>query len=714
MVGSGHRHEFSALTVVDLLEARDAYHHHLMHLENVMGTAVGRYLIRKSDPDNLDPSKAPSGPLDRVRTLTNAAIRDWSQPCVLVFVDKWPKLEDISRSPENFVPPRLYLPDDRVIPTCVICARGEPLESRPISDLDLNKDILGGGYPVLSDVQGQTRVGSIGCLVTDNHTVFALTNRHVAGPRGQTSFIVYRKERYRLGESVEPSLRTLPFTEAYPDWPGYKTQLNLDAGLIRLDNVNDWTAQVYGIGPIGQLLDIHTQSLSLDFVDRDVRAFGGASGPLSGSICGLFYRYRSLAGEDYVTDFLIGPTDGAASVTTRHGDSGTIWFLDSDDTASGHRPIAMQWGAAAFSDGTGEEDVQFALASNLTTILRRLDVQIIRDWNAGLPEVWGKLGHYQVGAKACDLVSAPKLYQLMQNNKDLIGLSDDDRRNKRFPKQGQTAFIALADVSDLYWKMSSVRGSKEKPSHFADMDEQGKGEFAGKTLMDLYNEDPDSLTPETWLRFYQSLETKPRYQGSLPFRVKQFYEEMVGFVRERKIPEFVAAAGILAHYVGDAAQPLHTSRLHHGHNQAESGVHSQYETAMIQRFRAEIIARINDALDGREIASNFHGRQRAAEVTVELTRYVRDRLSPEDIIQSYNEARGSGDTNRSMWQDLGEATIDCLIEGTLYLAEIWESAWLEGGGNNIAWARMGTVSKNKLRSIYRKKSFVKSKWLEGM
>ena len=43
--------DFSAVSVRDLLEAREAYHVHLMHLDNVVGTAIGRYLIRKGDPD---------------------------------------------------------------------------------------------------------------------------------------------------------------------------------------------------------------------------------------------------------------------------------------------------------------------------------------------------------------------------------------------------------------------------------------------------------------------------------------------------------------------------------------------------------------------------------------------------------------------------------------------------------------------------------------
>ena len=41
--------EFSSLSLKDLIEARDLYHFHLMSKANVVGTAVGLYLIRNEE-----------------------------------------------------------------------------------------------------------------------------------------------------------------------------------------------------------------------------------------------------------------------------------------------------------------------------------------------------------------------------------------------------------------------------------------------------------------------------------------------------------------------------------------------------------------------------------------------------------------------------------------------------------------------------------------
>ncbi len=509
-------HDFHALTITDLLEARDAYHRHLTHLDNVVGTAIGLYLIREGDPDIDDPEGTLPGPSNDIRTLFNSDVRHWSSPCVLVFVDKWQKPDDLKPHPEQFVPPRLYLPDDRVVPTCVVFAPRAADIDQHMDDIIFSPDLLGGGYPILSHVQGDSRIGSVGCLVTDGHSVFALTNRHVAGPDGQESFTIVDGQRHRVGEAVSPSLRQIPLVDAYPAWPGFRTHVNLDAGLIRVDELSNWTSQVFGIGEVGELFHADADALSLNFINRNVRAFGAVSGLLKGVIKGLFYRYRSLAGFDFVTDFLIGPRPGAQTVPTRSGDSGTIWFLerelDEDGRPAKHRPLAMQWGSQGFEGEDHQQAMQFALASNLTIICRDLNVRIVSDWETGLSETWGKLGHFQVGAKACDLVADAKLFLLMQNNKEQIGLSDDDRRNRVFPGNLQSAFIALADVPDLWWK--SKRGNREKSTHFADMDEEGSGQFSGETLLELYEADTATLSPLTWHAFYENLGTQLRYQGS--------------------------------------------------------------------------------------------------------------------------------------------------------------------------------------------------------
>ena len=65
--------------------------------------------------------------------------------------------------------------------------------------------------------------------------------------------------------------------EPLPAFGASHTYVNLDAGLVRLDDVSQWTSQVYGIGEIGEVFDATAATLTLDLLGLPVRAFGGTS-----------------------------------------------------------------------------------------------------------------------------------------------------------------------------------------------------------------------------------------------------------------------------------------------------------------------------------------------------------------------------------------------------------------------------------------------------
>ena len=43
------RRDYPSLSILDLVEAREAYHVHLSRLDNVVATAIGRYRIHQKD-----------------------------------------------------------------------------------------------------------------------------------------------------------------------------------------------------------------------------------------------------------------------------------------------------------------------------------------------------------------------------------------------------------------------------------------------------------------------------------------------------------------------------------------------------------------------------------------------------------------------------------------------------------------------------------------
>lgn len=716
------------LALADLIMARDAYQTHLANLPNVIGTALGRYRIRIKDPDHKREGKDWTRfTAARPRILSNSSVQPWSWPSVLVFVSQWATRREQKKRTDEMVPQWLYLPDGRRIPTCVIYAPKQEHPNYSATRLSFPSGLYGGGYPIVAAEQGTQRIGTLACLVTDGHDVYGLTNRHVVGAAGTPIYTVERGALRRLGASVELSARKVSLDKLYPGWPGERTSVNVDAGLFRIDDLALWTSQVYGIGRLGDPVDLNIDTLSLGIIGCKVKAFGAVSGPMRGSIEALFYRYASMGGQDSVADLLIGPREGEALVDTHPGDSGTIWVSDetvdevevepdSTKRAPECRPIAVQWGGQSFIS-PGGPDSRFVLATMLSNVCRLLDVELIRDWSAEHSQYWGKVGHYKIAFSACSLASGsyPKLRSLLAANALNIAVSDADIEDGKMPMASKTKFVALADVPDLVWRSSRGR---DKANHFADMDEEApSGPFAGESLMSLWANTPATRTPAAWNSFYESMVPKPAlaHRGALPFRVAQMFDEMVKHLRAGDLDKFVCVAGTLAHYVGDACQPLHVSRLHHGEHESESSVHEVYETRMLDRFAAEFVARLNTELDGERAQGKVASGAEAADLTVQLMKQTMKKLPPERILEVYRQSAGQSQT-AAMWQELGDDTVAVTAQGALTLAKIWQSAWAAAGAEAkfSKTACQKTMDKNRLRALYNTKTIAEAKWLKDM
>jgi len=703
------------LTLKDLLDARDHYHVHLSHLSNVVGTAVGRYLIHEDDwysshPPNTESKKPkPTTP----RTLFNSVVKEWSWPCIIVFLNSWEHRAAFGQQPDQMVPRALFLPDGRVVPTCTVLVEEEEVPSVPDYHLSFANSFLGGGYLTFADVQGREHLGSIGCLVTDGDLTYALTNRHVTGNAGRKMYTLFSGKRTRIGVSDKKQLSTQPFMDVYKGWAGENVQLHLDAGLIRIDDIADWTTQVTGMGPLGEWLDLTTDSLTLDLIDEDVRAFGAASGELQGKIAALFYRYSTAGGTDYVTDFLIRPRS-PKQPGTLHGDSGTLWLWEEWEREQGKktrlkglRPFAMEWGGHTWvDDGRCKRTGRFALATSLSNVCRELGVTLLRDWNSN-PEYWGPVGHYTIGFFACDKISG-NLGTLMKANQTMVSypLSSISSRTK-INEKGPGGFVPLADVPDRLWAHGKmIRGSADKPNHFADMD-QPDPENGDKTLLDLCK-DPDNVNVDFWLKYYTDVNDSGR--GLLPFRVWQFFDEMVDAVSSKDITRYVGAAGICAHYVGDACQPLHISFLHDGFPATNGqpargrGVHTAYEETMLRQNSVELLQRLGDELQNSGTVAPPNDGHGAAVATVNLMRRTFATIQPQSIVEAFLD-------NKDLWQEFRDPTIAVMVDGVRTLRAIWLGAWNKGGGKKIADSQLGAASIPNLIKLYMRKTWVPSKTL---
>lgn len=709
-LSSGNR--YASLSLADLLTAREQFHAHLIHKRHVIGTAVGRYLIRKNDPfpsreDGLVPERTEPKP---PRTLETSEIREYSWPCVLVFVDRWVDESEFGKgelATSDYVPKTIYMPDGKAVPICLVLATPAGSPPKPQAPPLLDSTRLQGGHAVVIESQNMSYRATVGCLLSDGRKIYALTARHVAGAEGSR---VLAEDQSPIGTASSLQLSRVPFESVYAPWPGKHAFVNLDVALVEVEDITKWSSGIESIGAIGPLAALSTYNLSLNLIGCPVRSHGAASGPMKGRIAALFYRYKSVGGFDYVADFLIGSRHDQP-LATRPGDSGAAWVVDSESEDDRNRPIAVQWGGTVL--GGLDQQTTFALASNLSTICRELDVDVYRGPSVAAFEYWGYDGHKAIGQLAAHQVRHAKLRTLLTRNSTNLG--------------------ALANVPDTMWKKGQYRRSKEGPNHYADVDLSRPG------IANLADQTPDaaSIDPEVWRTYYEQINHHPQVDGKvspglLPFRIAQVFRELIAIVESGNTEDIVAAMGVLAHYDGDSCQPLHSTYLTDGNPFKRpsgsptskmlglgkgwgGGVHSAYETDMISANLGDLRSLVQEEL------SHPHphppilrtGREAAWEA-LELMRRSRENIDPMELVEFYAAHMGAADIDAQLWNEFGTRTVKTMVDGCRVLAWLWDSAWELGNGDAIPDGELTKKEGWRVKEICQPETFLPSLSLEDI
>jgi hypothetical protein len=206
---------------------------------------------------------------------------------------------------------------------------------------------------------------------------------------------------------------------------------------------------------------------------------------------------------------------------------------------------------------------------------------------------------------------------------------------------------------------------------------------------------------------------------------------MKAFAAAGDATRYLCAAGLLAHYVGDASQPLHGSQyadgyadqpmtvIHHRRETGEeyeeethvgAGVHSAYETKMLDKFASDIADGLVAAVS--TIAAPFPttGAHAALEL-VTLMKRCAEAIPPSTLVDAYVEAGGKPVvvTLEALWEQFGDQTIQVMTDGAESLARIWAGAWQ---GHAISAGDIKAVPFDELRALYEDVDFVPSKYLD--
>ena len=205
---------------------------------------------------------------------------------------------------------------------------------------------------------------------------------------------------------------------------------------------------------------------------------------------------------------------------------------------------------------------------------------------------WGGRGHNSICEAAVNLVKTNELKEFLKARPHIMG--------------------HLCNIPDIYWKsLPSEVKAPDYAAHFINAEKIGLKladiPLDYKKIMEAYTGKPNkeneaqtlfSIPDELgslWWRgdhFYRLSEAAAkRAKESTP--PKDFKEEQDSELAYNKaVYDMITSMGLLGHYIGDNAQPLHNTSDYDGYAANQGGLHSYYETDVVGQMSGDLIGRI--------------------------------------------------------------------------------------------------------------------------
>lgn len=239
---------------------------------------------------------------------------------------------------------------------------------------------------------------------------------------------------------------------------------------------------------------------------------------------------------------------------------------------------------------------------------------------------------------------------------------------------GSHRFINDRAVDHLPEAMSFWQDQRDYLSdHSVDPDTDDFPGYYHYIDIDYYPEFFTGTLPHTWQGMIDLYgQSIMEDNGVIPWVIDWWITDLTSLMQAGDWNTAWQIAAELGHYVGDSHQPLHLTLNYNGQLSDNYGIHSRYETHMINPYLDEII--LSDTMGGywESPLDSIFGYIEEVFPIVDLVMAADDRASLED--SDYSSTYYS-----MMWEDLGDTTIWALQKAVIDLASIWYTAWIDAG-----------------------------------
>ncbi len=167
--------------------------------------------------------------------------------------------------------------------------------------------------------------------------------------------------------------------------------------------------------------------------------------------------------------------------------------------------------------------------------------------------------------------------------------------------------------------------------------------------------------------------------GTLPWATKTTYDSLVVSLRTNRIDKAKQFAADLGHYVADGHMPLHITKNYNGQLTGNTGIHSRYESTMINAHADEFYN-----LELRSIEYITNVQQYIFEYIYFNYQFVDSILQADNYAKSVNPDYSSTAYKDALWEKTNGFTRKLFSNASQRLAELIYSAWIDAGRPSVS------------------------------
>lgn len=201
----------------------------------------------------------------------------------------------------------------------------------------------------------------------------------------------------------------------------------------------------------------------------------------------------------------------------------------------------------------------------------------------------------------------------------------------------------------------------ESPKHYIDLDNYSVFLTKGKIPQTL-----DSVIAIYGSSFVYG-------NGILPWATITSFDSLENCFKRKDWDKAVLFAADLGHYVADGHMPLHITRNYDGQYSGNTGIHSRYESTMINSY----VSQIN--YQGVETVEIQDVRQYIFKYLYTNYSFVNSVLAGDNYAKSVNSNTSSTAYKQALWDQTKSFTIPLFSNASHALSELIYTAWVNAG-----------------------------------